>query len=130
MMTLEEFTQAVDDCVQRLPPALFERLNGGVEVSPRAVPVSGSAPSEPRYTLGMYHRAHGMGCWITLYYGSFGRVFGHMDASLLLCEIEKVLRHELRHHMEDRAGVTDLIDEDRRRSREYALRHKDELREG
>ena len=41
-------------------------------------------------------------------------------------ELEKVLRHELRHHVEALAGEYDLIDEDRQATREYLQKHMDQ----
>lgn len=129
MMSLPVFRSVVDELAQQMPPVFFERLNGGVEVSPRVMPARDSDPAMPRYTLGMYHHLHDMGCWITLYYGSFVAVLRGASDEDYRREIDRVLRHEMRHHMEDRAGLRDLIEEDKRRDREYAaLRFKRQLR--
>lgn len=68
------------------------------------------------YILGTYQAdlAH-LGPAITLYYGSFGKVFGRSDRRNLRRQIARTLAHELLHHWEMQAGRDELGDEDRRK---------------
>ena len=59
---------------------------------------------------------------IVLYYGSFRRVFRHLDEDELRTEMRRVLRHEFRHHVEGRAGVRDLEEWDADQIRAYRAR--------
>lgn len=123
MISLARFGEILEDIASSLPDALFDRLNGGVTISERARLADSSVPQAPRYVLGMYHHTSAMGRWITLYYGSFCAVFGNLDEEALRAEVDSVLRHELRHHLEDQAGLTDLINEDRAQERRYRMRY-------
>ena len=60
-----------------------------------------------------------MGNQIVIYYGSFMRLYSNAPAQKLESELRAVLRHEFRHHMENRAGERDLEIEDERWLREY-----------
>lgn len=123
-MTLDEFTLALEEIAGKIPGKLFERLNGGINIREEALLSPDSVPEEPRYILGQYHHYRVLGRWIDLYYGSFERSFPGVDENTWRREIEKVLRHELRHHIEDQAGETALREEDQRDTRAYQLRHQ------
>ena len=49
-----------------------------------------------------------MGKQIVIYYGSMMRLFGYLDDEGMRREIARVLRHELKHHIEGRAGIRSL----------------------
>lgn len=49
---------------------------------------------------------------IHLYHGSFVKIAARDPAFDVAAELEETLLHELRHHLEDRAGIPDLADED------------------
>lgn len=123
-MTLEEFSLALEEAAAALPSRLFEHLNGGVNIRENALLSPDSVPEEPRYILGQYHRDRALGRWIDIYYGSFRRAFAHEDAAAWKEEITRVLRHELRHHMEDQAGERALADEDKKEMLAYIARHR------
>lgn len=123
-MTLEEFTLALEDAAAALPAKLFERLNGGVNIREEALLSPDSVPEEPRYILGQYHHYRVLGRWIDMYYGSFSRAFPQEGAERWKAEIDRVLRHELRHHMEDQAGETALMEEDKKATQAYRMRHQ------
>ena len=66
------------------------------------------------YILGTYQNdAVHLGPVVTLYYGSFRRVFPRATWPELRREIAKTLAHELLHHWENQAGRDELGDEDR-----------------
>ena len=122
-MTLEEFSFALEDAAAALPAKLFEHLNGGVNIREEALLSPDSVPQEPRYILGQYHHYRVLGRWIDMYYGSFCRAFPDADESTWRKEIDRVLRHELRHHVEDQAGENTLRAEDKKDMMAYKLRH-------
>jgi len=123
-MTLEEFHLALEEIAGQMPPQLFEHLNGGVNIREEVLLSPDSVPEEPRYILGQYHHYRVLGRWIDLYYGSFSRSFPCAGEDVWRREMDRVLRHELRHHMEDQAGETALRDEDKRMTQAYRLRHQ------
>lgn len=119
MMSLDEFVRTLDDLVQSMPAELFRYLNGGVNVSEKAPLSDISREDQPQYVLGHYHHQRVMGRWITLYYGSFEKVYGGATESFVIAEMERVLRHEIRHHLENLAGERDLEEEDIKQARAY-----------
>ena len=123
-MTLEEFHLALEEIAENLPPRLFEHLNGGVNIREEALLSPDSVPEEPRYILGQYHHYRVLGRWIDLYYGSFVRSFKDADEKAWKAQIDRVFRHELRHHIEDQAGETALAEEDKKETRAYIMRHQ------
>ena len=122
-MTLEEFHLALEEIADGLPKQLFDRLNGGVNIREKVCMSPESVPQAPRYILGQYHRDRVMGRWIDLYYGSFAHVFSHAGDHAWRQEMERVLKHELRHHLEDQAGENTLREEDKRDVATYKVRY-------
>lgn len=123
-MTLDEFACALEEIAAGLPEKLFEHLNGGVNIREETLFSPDSVPEEPRCILGQYHHYRVLGRWIDLYYGSFCQSFPGADENTWRREIDRVLRHELRHHLEDLAGETALVEEDRKVTQDYRLRHQ------
>lgn len=65
--------------------------------------------------LGEYIRdPHGMGDHVAIYYGSFLRVYGPLPRDEMRKRVFDTIGHEILHHLEHRAGIDDLGDEDRR----------------
>jgi len=108
----ETFARVCEEVAEELPPELFEELNGGIIISDRAR----RHPGGPRgvYVLGEYHRDWNLGCHIVMYHGSFARLYHDLGAAAWRRRIRATLVHELRHHIENRAGVRDLEREDER----------------
>ena len=113
MISFEETAQILDEIVESIPETLLEGLNGGIVLLPdtRRSP---NIPSGRHYTLGTYHTHKVMGKWIELYYGSFAALYPYASRERLRSELERVVHHELRHHIETRAGCNDLAREDAR----------------
>ncbi len=120
-MNIDRFAAILEEQAALLPDAVMERLNLGIGVTPDAKRDRRAGPGLRLYTLGEYHRHPVMGRGIVLYYGSFERVFPHLmeDEDRLRLEIDRVLRHELTHHLESQAGSRDLEIEDARRLAEW-----------
>ena len=122
MFTLKEFRRIVAEALDRVPPALLEGLDAGVLV----VEEARRHPHDPPdvYILGEYvDDPHGLGRYIVLYYGSFRAILADADVKTLRREVEETIRHELRHHVESLAGVSDLDEEDWRELQALRAKH-------
>lgn len=110
-MDLDTFTAVADQMVERIPPLFLEGLNGGIIVRRRAR----RNPGDPTgvYILGEYITDPALGCYIALYWGSFVELLGGEERAVWEAELWETITHELRHHVEDRAGeyALDLEDE-------------------
>jgi hypothetical protein len=107
-MTLDEFGDILTGMLDELPEVLLDELNGGVLVEPGA---KRSPAGRGIFILGEYHRDYHLGRMIVLYYGSFLYLYGS-SRERWIAEMRATLRHEIRHHIEDRAGLRDLERED------------------
>lgn len=113
------------EALDSLPPALLEGLDAGVLVVEQARRHSRGLPGV--YILGEYvEDPQGLGRYVVLYYGSFRAILGNAEVEEVRQEIERTLAHELRHHLESRAGVDDLEEEDFRQLQ--AMREKQAMR--
>ncbi len=111
MFTLEEFREVCNSLAEKIPPRLLEELNGGIVILEDVKRDPQHPPST--YVLGEYIvESPGIGRLIVLYYGSFKRLYAGRTPGEIREEIWKTLKHELRHHLEDLAGVDDLARED------------------
>ena len=107
MIGIDEFQKMLQDIADSMPEIFFERLNGGILL----IPQSKRHPKAQRADLvvmGEYHHDTVYGRYIKIYYGSFSRVFGHLSTEELYTEVERVVKHEFRHHLESQGGVKDL----------------------
>ncbi|MGI6688310.1 MAG: hypothetical protein ACOX6Y_08175 [Christensenellales bacterium] len=108
-LTIDRFTQLLEEAASQLPEVIFRQLNLGIGVVEgyKLNPHTGSGV--PAYTLGEYRASHSMGRGIVLYYGSFMRVYPDLaDDQRSRDIIMNVLKHELTHHLESLAGARDL----------------------
>ena len=105
------FCRWAGEIVDQLPEPLFWELSGGVQVTREAR----RRPDDPPavYLLGEYIVDPYLGRMVVLYYGSFRRVFAGEPAQVWREELEETILHELRHHIEDLAGLDRLNEEDR-----------------
>ncbi len=114
-MSFEEFQERLGGMLDELPAALLDELNGGVIAEP------GAKPDEDHpglLILGQYHHDPFLGRLVVLYYGSFVYLYRSNRAKWLE-EMRRTLRHEIRHHVEDRAGIRDLEREDLEKLRRF-----------
>lgn len=110
MFTIEEVQELLDEAALRLPEGIFEGLTGGIFLSEEEV----YHPDDRNHDLlimGQY-QVDSFGSRIVIYYGSLMKVYGQESRGFLYQEVEKLLHHELRHHLERLAGVNDLAEED------------------
>ena len=112
MLTIDEVNDLLDAMAETFPQALFDELNGGVNLLEEAVPDPEFPPGE-MYILGEYCEDL-LGRYINLYYGSFAALARqeNWDRSTWEEELRTTLSHELTHHMESRGGLHALDDRD------------------
>ena len=111
-LTFDQAAGLLDDLAEPFPGALFEGLNGGVNLLEDEVP-DPEFPEGEMYILGEYCDDL-LGRYINLYYGSFAALAEKEDWTLedWTAGLGQTLSHELTHHMEARSGLHALDDRD------------------
>mgnify|MGYP001450168845 CR=1 FL=1 len=111
MLDLEAFQEMANRLYDKIPLALLQGLNGGILISEEARQDDTDLPDV--YIMGEYiDDPFGLGNYIVLYYGSFREVLGDAPLEVWEEELWETMLHEIRHHVELRAGVDDLELED------------------
>ena len=112
VLSIDEVNDLLDEMAEQFPEALFDGLNGGVNLLEEAVP-DPDFPEREMYILGEYCDDL-LGNYINLYYGSFAALAERedWDRRTWLDELRTTLSHELTHHMELRGGLHGLDDRD------------------
>ena len=112
ILTIDEVNDLLDEMAEGFPTALFDGLNGGVNLLEEAVP-DPEFPAGEMYILGEYCEDL-LGNYINLYYGSFAALAEREDWAEQVWgeELRITLSHELTHHMEARGGLHALDDRD------------------
>lgn len=106
-MEYDRFQEILQEEAEKIPEKFYEGLNGGVIIS-EDTKLSHYAQNNDLYIAGQYLHSYQMGKQIVIYYGSMMRLFGYLDDEGMRREIARVLRHELKHHIEERAGIRSL----------------------
>ena len=109
-MDFDAFADLAEAIADSLPPKLLEGLSGGIIIEKKTRRRSEDPPGV--YLLGEYITEDYLGPLIAIYYGSFRRVFAGEPPEVWEEELRRTLLHEVRHHLEARAGVDDLGRED------------------
>lgn len=120
MISFEEYRDIVSELMDELPDEFFRELSGGV-VASEATVIPDYAQGNDLFTLGKY-QIFSRVRQITMYKGSFDRVYPHADADEAREILRGVLRHEIRHHLESMGGIHDdssLEAADEREKRTY-----------
>ncbi len=107
MVTYSEASQMLSEIIDTYPPELMEGLSGGVILAQERKLHPKSKPTRPLYIMGQYCR-DSIGTRIYIYYGSFCAVHGRKSSEEFREHLRDTFRHEMRHHMERRSGITDL----------------------
>jgi len=107
MISIEKVESMLDEIAEELPKEFFKDLNGGILLLPE-VKMHSKSLNNDLYILGEYNRNIQLGRYIVIYYGSFSKVFGHLDKDKLKEQLKSTLRHEFRHHIESLAGERGL----------------------
>ena len=112
ILTIDQVNEILDEIAEGFPAALFDGLNGGVNLLEETVEDPEFPPGE-MYILGEYCDDL-LGLYINLYYGSFAALAEREDSteSVWRDELRTTLSHELTHHMENRSGLHALDDRD------------------
>ena len=113
MYTFEQVALMLDDIVDALPDDIVCGLNGGIYLLPDTLR-SNKIPDPHYFVLGEYRSHPIMGRMVYLYYGSIMAIYANVPEDELRRQLDKVVRHELRHHMESLAGDRSLEAEDER----------------
>lgn len=124
MISIEEYRRIVFDLMEELPDEFFRELSGGVVVS-EELAIPEYARGNDIYTLGQY-QVFSRVRQITMFKGSFDRVYPQADAAQARDILRGVLRHEMRHHLESLGGIHDpssLEAADEREKQAYLARH-------
>lgn len=108
MLTIDEVNDILDDIMDELPVGIFDKLNGGVILSPEVKIHPEAKGRNDLYIMGEYDIRRGLGRSVTIYYGSFMQVYPNADAATLKNHLRDTLFHELTHHLETLAGERDL----------------------
>lgn len=123
LLSYNEAHEYLDEVAESLPAWLYDDLNGGIVLLPEEAPSPQSVAND-LYTLGLYHYDPlGMGRYITLYYGSFARIYRGRTVQAQKDALREVLLHELCHHLEHLGGVRDLEVEDEVFMANYLRQH-------
>ena len=119
ILTIDEVNDLLDDMAEEFPEALFDGLNGGVNLLEEARP-DPEFPEGELYILGEYCDDV-LGQYINLYYGSFAALAEQEDWTEEDWEDElyTTLAHEFTHHIEGRAGERGLERKDEQFMEEF-----------
>lgn len=106
MIDIDTFERILDSLAEEIPREFYDELNLGIVISEETKHHPEETGS-PLYIMGEY-QINSAGRGIVIYYGSFKAAYSHLSEEELTKEMRKVLRHEFRHHMENRSGLRDL----------------------
>ena len=110
ILTIDRVNDLLDDMADSFPAALFDGLNGGINLLEEAKP-DPEFPEGEMYILGEYCDDL-LGQYINLYYGSFAALLPEEDEEGWKDELFATVAHEFTHHMEGRGGLHALDDKD------------------
>ena len=133
ILTIDRVNDLLDDMADSFPAALFDGLNGGINLleeaknEGRGIILYSTEDSEIDI-LGEYCDDL-LGQYINLYYGSFAALAEREDWGQETWEDElyTTLSHELTHHMEGRGGLHALDDRDAEELEEYRREYGGEM---
>ena len=117
MVSIDRMQEMLEQIAAEFPKAFYEKLNGGICLLPEAK-MSHHDRGGSLYIMGEYHY-NIMGRYIYIYYGSFCRVFGHLDEKALYEELKRTVAHEFTHHLENLAGERWLEVKDEENLKKY-----------
>ena len=111
-LSFDQVGELLDELAEPFPEALFEGLNGGVNLR-EEVMLDPAFPDREMFVMGDYCD-NLLGRYINLYYGSFATMAEREDWTLEDWRqvLRQTLSHELTHHMEGRGGLHALEDRD------------------
>jgi hypothetical protein len=117
--SFDKFCDLADAIVRQIPEMYLKGISG-IYVTPGEVR---DEEIPHLYILGHYHHGGYLEPSIEIYYGSFRRSFQGLAPSQIEAELWETIAHEMRHHLEENAGLHNLEDYDRQ-VKEYYRRIK------
>ena len=120
MLSIEETEKMLDEIAVGFPPEIFQELNGGIILLPEA---KRNPAGYNLYILGEYTSGGSLGRYISIFYGSFASVYGHLDTEQLREKLVHTLKHEFTHHVESLAGEKGLEIKDAEFLADYLRKH-------
>ena len=122
--TYDQMGDWLEEIAARFPEALFEDLDGGIQLEEEAL-TDPDFPPDEMYVMGEY--VHDLlGRYILLYYGSFAALLSEENEGGWKDEIFTTIAHEFTHHLEETAGLHALDDKDMEFLREALAEYGDE----
>jgi len=103
-ISFDQFSTITEDLVRQIPDK-FKKGIAGIFVTPGAVV---DDEFSDVYVLGHYTSGGYCEPSIDIYYGSFRKIFSGLSLLQLQNEIWETIIHEIRHHLEENAGLQDL----------------------
>lgn len=107
---IDEIEEILEEVIDEISPELFEGLNGGI-ILKEEIKYHKESVNNDLVVLGEYTR-FGVLKQIFIYYGSINNQYPDLERQQLKEKLTELINHELRHHVEYRAGVNDLVRED------------------
>ncbi len=126
---IDTFHSMASEMYDQIPERLLDGLNGGIVISEEARQDDEEELPDV-YILGEYIEDPYLGNSIVLYYGSFVALFRDEPVEVWEDELWETMVHEVRHHIEHRAGVYDLDLEDLRQLEEFRRQAREEREAG
>ncbi|HCX65227.1 MAG TPA: hypothetical protein DHN33_08460 [Eubacteriaceae bacterium] len=123
MITIDEMQEMLEDIVSEFPKEFFKELNGGILLLEEAK-LDPKSVRNDLYIMGQYHRGGSMGRYISIYYGSFQKLYGHFSEEKIRKRLRETVKHEFTHHLESLAGERSLEREDEIFMMNYLNKHK------
>lgn len=124
MVTIEEAGLMLDEIAQELPEEFYRQLNGGILLLPNAKAHPEARGDGDLFIMGEYTHSPTLGRYITIYFGSFERVYAHLTPEAFKAQLKRVLVHEFTHHLENLAGDRSLEHKDARDMERYRTRKR------
>ena len=121
MISLDEMEVLLESIVAEFPREIFKELNGGIILLPD---LKRNKIGNNLFIMGQYHKGGPQGRYISIFYGSFKRIYGHLSKDDLKEKLTEVLKHEFTHHLESLAGERGLEKEDEKFISDYLRRNQ------
>lgn len=121
MISLDAMEMLLESIVEEFPKEIFKELNGGIILLPN---LKRNTIGNNLFIMGQYHKGGPQGRYISIFYGSFKRVYGHLNKEELKIKLTEVLKHEFTHHLESLAGERGLEIEDEKFINDYLRRNQ------
>lgn len=115
--SIERVNEILNGLADSIPQEYYQGLSGGV-ILLDTYKIHPEAKNHDLYIMGEYRRTP-REKQIRIYYGSFKEVYKYASEQSLVKKLDEVLKHELTHHLEYKAGYKDLEIEDMKTINEY-----------